>query len=726
MLAAAKLFCPGDKMKIEKAGTRGILTTVRLLSVLVSAVVLCTQASAQNRTFTVEQIFSAPFPSDLVAAPAHERFAWVFNLRGSRNIWIAEPSGGDSFKTRPVTSYKGDDGRDIGELSWDANGETVVYVRDGDLDGGGANPNPLSLPQGPLEQQLFAVSVSGGEPRALAEGHSPAVSPKGDLVAFIAKDQVWLTHLRGASKPELLIRERGNSSSLRWSPDGSRLAFVSQRGDHTLIGVYGIAEKSVLWLAPSVDRDVNPTWSPDGKQIAFIRVQAGARAGRARAGIPWAIWVADSITGKGHQCWKADEGPGSLFRGVESEDQLLWGAGDQIVFPWERTGWLQLYSVPVQGGAPKLLTPGDFEIFNAAFSPDRKEIIYSSNQNDIDRMHVWRVSVTGGEPVELTPGQGIEVFPAVSSDGKTVAVLASDARNPLHAAIVSESGRVRDLAPETIPADFPRSSLVVPQQVIFPAPDGLMIHGQLFLPPNSANGVRHPTVIFFHGGPTRQMFLGWHPMDAYHYMYGMNEYLASQGYVVLSVNYRGGTGYGLNFRTPENFGAAGASEFKDIQGAATFLGSRPDVDTKRVGLWGGSYGGFMTALGLARASDLFAAGVDYAGVHDWRTLQSNSAASGASPERLQVAWDSSPLASIKDWRSPVLVVQGDDDRNVPFSQTVELIQALRRQGVEFEQIVVPDEVHDSLLYHTWETFFEATADFFHRHLSASQNRTSTH
>jgi dipeptidyl aminopeptidase/acylaminoacyl peptidase len=133
----------------------------------------------------------------------------------------------------------------------------------------------------------------------------------------------------------------------------------------------------------------------------------------------------------------------------------------------------------------------------------------------------------------------------------------------------------------------------------------------------------------------------------------------------------------------------------------------------------------MTALGLARASDLFAAGVDYAGVHDWRTLQSASAASGASPAA-QIAWDSSPLASIKDWRSPVLVVQGDDDRNVPFSQTVELIQALRKQGVEFEQIVVPDEVHDCLLYHSWASFFEATDDFFHRHLSGSQNKTPTH
>ena len=135
-------------------------------------------------------------------------------------------------------------------------------------------------------------------------------------------------------------------------------------------------------------------------------------------------------------------------------------------------------------------------------------------------------------------------------------------------------------------------------------------------------------------------------MDAYSFMYGMNQRLASEGYVVLSVNYRGGTGYGLDFREPPNFGAGGASELNDILGAALYLRSRTDVDAARIGLWGGSYGGLMTALGLARAPDLLAAGVDYAGVHDWRQLlaaveRAHRAEEGAS----ELAFQSSALAT---------------------------------------------------------------------------------
>jgi dipeptidyl aminopeptidase/acylaminoacyl peptidase len=127
----------------------------------------------------------------------------------------------------------------------------------------------------------------------------------------------------------------------------------------------------------------------------------------------------------------------------------------------------------------------------------------------------------------------------------------------------------------------------------------------------------HPAVIFFHGGSRLQMLLAWHNMDYCNNAYAMNQYLASLGYVVLSVNYRSSIGYGLDFREALNYGAPGASEFNDVLGAGLYLRSRPDVDPKRIGLWGGSYGGYLTALGLASASDLFAAGVDFHGVHDW-------------------------------------------------------------------------------------------------------------
>lgn len=706
--------------------TRGLLGA-RLLVLLAPTILglLCNQAYSRNRQFTIDQVFSAPFPSDLVASAARSNLAWVFNLRGSRNIWIAERSPEGIYKARPVTSYLGDNGEDIGELAWDPRGETVVYVEGGDLENGeGLYPNPLSLPEGAPKQRVMAISVSGGEPIRLAEGHSPSVSPREDVVAYLLNGQVWLTRLDGTGKPETLIQEKGSSDSLRWSPDGSQLAFVSHRNDHSIVGVYSFPQKSVVWLAPGVDEDRDPEWSPDGTRVAFVRAPAGdvrfpyrARASRQ----PWSIWVADPATGKGHQLWSAAEGPGSIFYATGPESDLLWSAGDRIIFPWECTGWLHLYSMPIQGGKPELLTPGNFEVSGAVLSSDRKEVVYSSNQGDLDRRHVWRVPVVGGPPTELTPGRGIESFAIVASDGRTVAMLCSDAQNPLHPCVVTDPGQIRDLALVTVPTDFPRSKFVAPQQILFPTADGITIHAQLFLPLASPSGTRHPAIIFFHGGPERQMLLGWHPVDAYNYMYGMNEYFASEGYVVLSVNYRGGTGYGLAFREPRNFGPAGASEFKDILAAGSYLRGRSDVDSKRIGLWGGSYGGYMTALGLSRASGLFAAGVDYAGVHDWTTILPYLNVPSAPPDQIHTAWHSSPVASIKDWRSPVLIIQGDDDRDVLFSQSVELIKALRKQGVKFEQIAIPDEVHDSLLYATWIRFFERADDFFLHHLRGLQD-----
>jgi dipeptidyl aminopeptidase/acylaminoacyl peptidase len=176
--------------------------------------------------------------------------------------------------------------------------------------------------------------------------------------------------------------------------------------------------------------------------------------------------------------------------------------------------------------------------------------------------------------------------------------------------------------------------------------------------------------------------------------------------VVLSVNYRAGIGYGRDFRMAENVGRNGSEEYRDILAAGLYLRDRADVDPERVGLWGLSYGGILTAQGLARNSDVFAAGVDIAGVHLW----------GNTIDPDAVSFKASSISEIENWKSPVLLVHGDDDRNVAFSQTVGLVQLLRAHDVPFELIVYPDDVHDSLLHGNWLITLHATDDFFERHL----------
>jgi dipeptidyl aminopeptidase/acylaminoacyl peptidase len=688
--------------------------------VILAALMVCPATKAQKPP-TLEQFLSAPFPTELTAAPAKGRVAWVFNAQGARNLWIAEPAPDGNYKARQITAYKGDDGQDLGQLSWARDAETIVYTRGGDLEfTNAAYPNPQNSPEG-VEQDIWAVSLNGGAPKKLGEGHSAAISPKGGIVAFIFKAQVWLAKLDGNEKAEQLIHSNGGASQLRWSPDGSKLAFASRRGDHGFIGIYDLAAKSLLYLDPSVDTDSEAAWSPDSRRIAFLRIAAAKSRlpfSPDREGQPWSIRIADASTGKGQEIWHADPGSGSVFHEVVTENQLIWTASDRIVFPWERGGWIHLWSAPTLGGAAKLLTPGNFEVEFVSANANGQEIVYSSNQDDIDRRHVWKVPPTGDHAEAVTTGSGIETAPVIASDGKTILVFRSDAHTTMRPALVAGKGEIRDLAPESLPADFPANAMVTPQQVILSSVDGMQIHAQLFLPRNAGDGTRHPALCFFHGGSRRQMLLGWHYMFYYSNAYGMNQYLASRGYIVLAVNYRSGIGYGLNFREAINYGAAGASEFNDVEGAGLYLRSRPDVDPARIGLWGGSYGGYLTALGLARASDLFAAGVDMHGVHDWNTEIPTFASSYRPTDRTdfaRLAWESSPLSSISTWRSPVLLIQGDDDRNVPFAETVDLAEALRKQGVSFEQLVFPDEIHDFLLHRTWLAAYHASVDFFDKH-----------
>jgi len=688
-----------------------VFRTILVLILLSPAAVLA------QPLFTLDAIMGSPFPSELKAAPSGGKFAWVFNARGVRNIWVAEPP---AYQGRQVTSYAADDGQDLTGRAWTPGAGTIVYVRGGNANVKGEIPNPLSSPAG-TDQAVWIVATAGGEPRRLDEGSAPAVSPKGDGIAYIKSGQVWWAPLGADDKPSQLIHARGECGSLRWSPDGTKLAFVSFRGDHDFVGVYDVADKSVRYLDPGLFHDREPVWSLDGKSVAFLRVP-DARVltvfGAKRSADPWSIRVADATTGRGREVWRAKPGPGSVFRAMSAANQILWAAGDRLVFPWEADGWTHLYSVALSGGEATLLTPGKFEIEHAVLSPARKEIVYSSNEGDIDRRHIWRVPVMGGRPKPQTNGGGIEWSPAIASDGDSLAFLRSDASRPARPAILNARGQ-RDLAPGAIPANFP-TSLIKPEAIRFSAADGMELRGQLFLPPGIRAGDRRPAVVFFHGGSRRQMLLGWNPMDYYHNTYAFNQYLVSRGYIVLSVNYRSGTGYGMEFREALNYGATGGSEFQDVLGAGSYLRNRADVDPARIGLWGGSYGGYLTALGLARASDLFAAGVDFHGVHDWRTETRVFVPSDdleTQQRALRLACDSSPVAYVGTWRSPALLVHGDDDPDVEFRQTLNLAERLRKQGVEFEQLVFPDESHGFLVHAHWIEAFEAAVNFFDRHFA---------
>jgi len=689
-------------------------TSMRFLPAGFAMAAFLAQISALRAApVSIEEVMQAPYPSNLVTSAKGNSVAWVYDTKGCRNIWVAQGA-----HARQITPYTLDDGFDIGDLAWSADESSVAYVRGGSIeDDLPANVN--NSPEGPAPREVWVISTSSGAPRKVGAGHSPSFSPDGTRLVFADKGKIWSAPASAGadagSAATPLIVDQGHIASMTFSLDGRRLAFVSARKEHSLVGVFDFAARTITWLSPSLDHDTSPVFSAAGNEVAFIRIpsEKNPEFVSHRAGQPWSIWIADAASGEGRRVWVADSGVGSAFQPTLAQKNLLWNSNDELVFPWEKTGWLQLYAIPARGGAPHSITHGQFEVVHMVLSPDRRRLVYSSNE-DIDRMHVWSVDFKGGQPTPASKDHAIEDYPQISADG-TIFALQSDATKPLQPVMLTAGARWQLLAPEAS-ASFPSSKLVAPEAVTYAAKDGQIVHAQLFLPRDAGSAKPHPAIMFFHGGPRRQMLLGFNPMGAYNWMYALNQHFVSEGYIVISVNYRGGIGYGLDYREARNFGPDGGSELNDLLGTVSYLQGRKDVDAKKVGIWGASYGGLMTALGLARASKDIAVGVDYAGVYNWDTMLASIGVPVEPGDATRRGFDSSPVATIDQWHSPVLVVQADDDRNVPLQQSVELIEDLRLHHIDHDEIMMPNEIHDLAHYSNWIALFKATDAYLNRHL----------
>jgi dipeptidyl aminopeptidase/acylaminoacyl peptidase len=690
--------------------------------------------------YALDQLLGFPFPAELVAAPTGQCFAWSTLQLGTRIILVA---AGPAFQPRAVVTYGDDDGQELSNLVFSGTGRRVVYVRGGDHGSnwageGGLDPNPSSSPV-QQKMQLWSVSVDGGSPALLADGDEPAPNPVDDRVAFVRGREIWVVPADGSAAAQRLFFARGDSGSPSWSPDGKTLAFVSARGSSSYIAIYAGPDRPIRYVAPSTSQDSFPRWSPDGARIAFVR--RPGRGGPARPPLeqsvsPWAVWVGDARRGSATIAWQSPTTLRGSYPRTLGGANLHWAADDRLVFLSEMDGWPHVYSLAASGGPALLLTPGDYMVEFMTVTPDRRHVVYNANTggdaDDIERRHLFRVPVDKAAPVALTSGKGIEWNPVVSGDGTAMAFVKSDARNPPLTHIVPVGGAggsaPRALDAAQVPPDFPAAQLVTPEHVTYKATDGWTIHAQLFSTPGGEP--RKPAIVFVHGGPPRQMLLGWHYGYYYANAYAVNQYLASRGFIVLSVNYRLGIGYGRDFQNPDGGGARGAAEYQDVLAGGRYLKGRADVDGARIGIWGGSYGGYLVALALGRNSDVFAAGVDIHGVHarvspPSADIQIQAAVGDGITrshldEALTVAWESSPVAWVKTWTSPVLLIHGDDDRNVRVDQTVDLVQRLRAAGTRFEEIVIPDDIHDFLRYQNWRRVDQATVEFFERTLARRQ------
>ncbi len=694
------------------------------LSLYCIILLVLASAFAKAQSFSIDQISLYPFPSELVSSPTNDRIAWAFNEQGKRNVYVAQAP---EFTPRKLTAFDLDDGQEISSLQFSHDGEWLLFVRGGEHGGWRAHMpiNPASMPNTP-KVEIWKAHFSDGNASVLAEGDDPKISINGDI-AYIKNSQVWKVNVDGAT-PKQLFQTNGRVGDHQWSPDGSKLAFVANRSDHAFIGIYSHENTPIQWIAPAFKKDTSPRWSPDGSKILFVRLPGTSKEPKPileQSPSPWQIWIADANTGEASMRWQS---PLTMRGSVPSSHggyNLQWAANDQIIYLSYENGWPQLYRMDAKSGKSTLLTKGEFMVEHVQMNSDGSKLIFSANTgktaDDIDRRHIGMVDIKAGDMKMLTQGEGIEAFPVFLANQQQIAYLSGTATRPVLPALLNlKKGTHQILGEKIIPAQFPKSGQVVPRHVRFKSSDGMMVYGQIFERTDLKG--KKPGIVFVHGGPQRQMLLGWSYIDYYANTYAINQYLAHKGYVVLSVNYRLGTGYGYEFHKPPRTYWRGGEEYLDVKAAGEYLAALSQVDGSKIGIYGGSYGGYLTAMALARDSELFKVGVDIHGVHNLSGRFEMPDGYEKAPdydEAVKTAWFSSPLADLDSWKSPVLIIHADDDRNVDFVQSTDLATKLEERGIPFEYLVIPDDTHHWMKFSNLQKVNQATVEFLERHLITS-------
>ena len=594
---------------------------------------------------------------------------------------------------------------------------------------------------------LFLLPLASGGIQQIAESGPKTPEPKktDSQAALTAEETALLAHARETKRkrereearrekealPKLELRARQTATDLQldasgkyvWAvvterPESARTAdvpdyvtesgYVSDLSGRTKVGdvqnkvmlaVLDLGSRKATWLAlpeaggtekePRELRWSMPALSDDGT-IAVASVRSSDNKDR------WLVRI-DPATGKStvldhlHDDAWVREGPGqgaSSF-GWLPESHRLW-------FAAERTGWMHLYVVDADaGGGARALTSGEWEVTDVATSTDRRTFYLTTTEVHPGERHLYAVSAEGGTRTRLTSTTGSNAG-EVSPDGKTIAVIHSAGNRPPEVYVTSYGSTAAGTRVTTSPTEeWMSHRWLDPQVITFTSRDGKTLHARLYTP-EMVGARRHtsrPAVMFVHGaGYLQNAHKYW---SSYYREYMFHHLLASRGYVVLDVDYRASAGYGRDWRTAI-YRHMGGKDLEDIVDGAKYLTLAHKVDPKRIGVYGGSYGGFITLMAMFTTPDVFAAGAALRPVTDWAHYNHPYTANILNlPQSDAEAYRrSSPIYFADGLKGALLICHGLVDVNVHAQDSIRLAQKLIELGKErWELALYPAEDH---------------------------------
>lgn len=472
--------------------------------------------------------------------------------------------------------------------------------------------------------------------------------------------------------------------------------------------------------------------SAQGGDVAWIPT-VGSVSGAQWAGDGSVIYQELSPDGKTREIKKASvtSAPRTLWR---DRDERWWSPtgrdskilvspdGKSVAFVSDRSGWIHVYVMPVDAASEeqaRQLTTGNFGTGLGAWSPDSTRIAYhhSAPENQMERF-IDVVDVHSGKSEAVVTARGVNLDPMFSPDGTQLVFQRSDVENSLDLYVSPARGANTPVRlSDSMPAGLNKADLTVPVPVHFPSRlDKKPVPATLMVSKNLDRTRKHPAIVWIHGSGSDQNFLGWHP-GSYRMYYSASVYLAQQGYVILTPDYRGSSGYSRDWATGVHMGL-GVSDTADVASGADYLKTLDYVDPDRIGVWGLSYGGFLTLQALTADPLLWRCGIDVAGVVDWATYGAGYTTPrlGTPVENPDIYKVSAPIYHMEKLARPLMVLHGTNDRNVAFRDSLRLIDVLVKLHKDFEMGVYPGEIHFFRRAHILRDAWRRAEAFFDTHL----------
>ena len=650
-------------------------------------------------------------------SPDGRSIAYIWDDGGLFDLWLVRPAEGAPFK---ISDAK----KGVSDLAWSSDGD-LYLVQDGSL---------YRARIGTAAGTCDAEHLPAPEPivESKAPIHGMTWSPDGALLAFGRDKKVWLWHLSGGYATELNLAGAAapaaeGSGIVLWSPSSSKFAFAFRDEEaYRQIGV-AKADGTVIWRSYFDGSVGGLAWFGDDTLYFARPGKTGTTADFYTLAIP-------AIDGQG-----AKPEP-TAFRHVEGTSKGPVFAtsafpspdGSKTLFMLEDDGYAHYYLLDRTTGDFTQVTFGECEDFahandHAEWLPGSKAFLYASNKESAGGRRIHRNNLDSGTDEEIISLPGTNSMVKVSSDGRIAFQHCDEFRN-MDIWVAGPNGEEPFQVTFSMPGVWTAENQSKPEEVSYTSNGGLTIHGYLLRPKRVPVGKKLPGLVWVHGGPGRQMRPGWNPMRSYALFHGFNQYLVSQGYVVLSVNYRGGIGYGRDFRQAL-YHKMGVDDVADVVGAGNYLKGLPFVDTEKVAVWGLSYGGYMTLHSLTQYPDVFRCGVNIAGIWDfpqWTKWADKRYGKGTGSFKVYFGGEpelspdlykqGSPRTFARNMKAPLLNVQGTADMNVDFPQMDRIVEDLVDLGKDFEVLYYPNEVHTFAKRKTWMDAMPKIKKFLDRNL----------